>query len=65
MNSTRLTIVLLVLIVLAAMWTSGRLTALANAIMGKEPASQPAGAGSAGSGSKTGGGSASGRAKYK
>jgi hypothetical protein len=35
MNSTRLTIVLLVLIVLAAMWTSGRLTALSNAILGK------------------------------
>jgi len=35
MNNPRLTIVLLILIVLAAMYTSGRLTALSNAIMGR------------------------------
>jgi len=46
MNSPRFTIILLILIVVAAMYTSGRLTALINAIMGREQ-SQPATSGGA------------------
>jgi len=63
MKDTRLTIVLLILIVLAAMWTSGRLTALSNAILGKKTSA----GGSAGAGvaalNSAGGGSADAKPK--
>lgn len=36
MNNPRTTLVLLILVILAAMWTSGRLTLLVNTIFGKE-----------------------------
>lgn len=36
MNTSRTTIVLLILVILAALWTSGRLTVLINTITGKE-----------------------------
>jgi hypothetical protein len=58
MNNPRLTIVLLILIVMAAMWTSGRLTALSNAILGKVAAG-----GSAGGAAKLSGGSANAKQK--
>jgi len=58
MNNPRLTIVLLILIVLAAMWTSGRLTALSNAILGKATAG-----GSVGGMSKSNGGATHARKK--
>jgi len=70
MNSQRTTIILLILIVIAAMWTSGRMAALINAVLDKDgagsAASQPGtGSGSAAGQPKTGGGSTGGRTIQK
>lgn len=43
MNNPRTTIVLLILVILAALWTSGRLTLLINTIMGKDTGTKPSG----------------------